>query len=190
MNARGKPLTTFENFKAKLEQAIHSFGSPWPEYLLPFKEDHVSGYEYFIHKIDTDWADLFWPYRNAASDDNTYDDELMNFFRLVIAYQSVLDAKGTPAILTDLRGKLFGSSGRLWPLSLTKYDEIGCINQDFIVRLIDVLDKISSKGLVGGAIKPYLADPYYYPEAKTFEKVIKNIASYDDKLRFLHFTAS
>lgn len=187
MNARGKPLTTFENFKAKLEQAIHSFGSPWPEYLLPFKEDHVSGYEYFIHKIDTDWADLFWPYRNAASDDNTYDDELMNFFRLVIAYQSVLDAKGTPAILTDLRGKLFGSSGRLWPLSLTKYDEIGCINQDFIVRLIDVLDKISSNGLVGGAIKPYLADPYYYPEAKTFEKVIKNIASYDDKLRFFAF---
>src|SRR5690554_7272651 len=38
MNARGKSLTIFENFKAKLEQKIKSFDGPWPEYTLPFKD--------------------------------------------------------------------------------------------------------------------------------------------------------
>ncbi|MBT0090791.1 DUF262 domain-containing protein [Vibrio alginolyticus] len=187
MNARGKPLTIFENFKAKLEQAIQSFESPWPKYKLPFKEACVDGYEYFIHKIDTAWADLFWPYRNAVSEDNTFDDELMNFFRLLIAYQSVLDAKDTPEKLTEIRSKLFGSSGRLWPLSLSEYDEYDCINQELIVRLINVLDKISCNGLVDGQIKPYLAEPYYFSESNTFKKVITNTASYDDKLRFFAF---
>lgn len=89
MNARGKPLTTFENFKAKLEQKIKSFDGPWPKFSLPFNEN-ASGYDYFIHKVDTDWTDLFWPYRNVCSEDNTFDDELMSFIRLVIAYQPPL----------------------------------------------------------------------------------------------------
>lgn len=50
-----------------------------------------------------------------------------------------------------------------------------------------MLDKILSKGLVGGVIKFYLVDFYYYLEVKMFEKVIKNIVSYDDKLCFFVF---
>ena len=34
MNARGKPLTSFENFKAKLEQIIESYTDGWPDYKL------------------------------------------------------------------------------------------------------------------------------------------------------------
>src|SRR5699024_8965543 len=87
MNARGKPLTPFENFKATLEQKIKFYNDGWPEYRLDISghnKQSVDGYKYFIHKIDTHWADLFWPYRNLFSQDNTYDDELMNFIRLII----------------------------------------------------------------------------------------------------------
>lgn len=186
MNARGKPLTIFENFKAKLEQKIKSFESDWPEYTLPF-QDSVSGYNYFIHKIDTDWADLFWPYRNFFSIDDTFDDELMNFIRLVIAYQYLVDHKDSPIDLHLNSGKLFGRNGRLEPLTLSQYEELGCLNKEFIIRLISFLDLIYRGGLVENKINSYLDTDNYYNEHKTFKNVLKNDASYDDKLRFYAF---
>lgn len=187
MNARGKPLTFFENFKAKLEQFIQSYDQPWPDYQLTFREGYVDGYDYFIHRVDTNWADLFWPYRNTYSDDNTFDDELMNFFRLIIAYQYLLDNKNSPVLLAKAKSDIFGLSGRLQALTLSKYEELRCFNQNLIIRLIDMLDLIYSDGLVDNQISPYLEDQYYYSEEKTFKKVIGNSASYDDKLRFYAF---
>ncbi|MCW8107140.1 DUF262 domain-containing protein [Alteromonas ponticola] len=186
MNARGKPLTIFENFKAKLEQKIKSFDGPWPEYTLPF-QDSVSGYEYFIHKVDTDWADLFWPYRNVCSDDDTFDDELMNFIRLVISYQYLFDNKESPIELHENSGVFFGRNGRLEALTLSKYEELECLNKAFIVRLISFLDLIYRDGLVDRKINSYFETDYYYNENKTFKNVLKNDASYDDKLRFYAF---
>lgn len=127
MNARGKPLTIFENFKAKLEQKIKSFKTPWPIYNLPFKAGNIEAYEYFIHKIDTDWADLFWPYRNECSQDNTFDDELMNFFRLIIAYQYLLNNKKSEENLAEAKSNLFGSGGDLEATELSKYEELNCL---------------------------------------------------------------
>ena len=186
MNARGKPLTIFENFKAKLEQKIKSFEGDWPEYTLPF-QDNASGYDYFIHKIDTDWADLFWPYRNVCSDDNTFDDELMNFIRLVIAYQYLVDHKDSPIDLLVNSGELFGRNGRLESLTLSQYEELGCLNKEFIIRLISFLDLIYRDGLVENKINSYLDADNYYNEHKTLKNVLKNDASYDDKLRFYAF---
>lgn len=187
MNARGKPLTVFENFKAKFEQKIKSFESSWPEYQLPFKDGSVEGYEYFIHKIDTDWADLFWPYRNTYSKDNTFDDELMNFFRLIIAYQHLLDNEGEPIELYTVGRTIFSKNGRLESLTLLKYEELGCLNKNLIIRLIEVLNLIYRNGLTDNSIQPYLSDSYHYSEESTFIKVITNSASYDDKLRFYAF---
>ncbi|MDV6327418.1 DUF262 domain-containing protein [Idiomarina sp. Sol25] len=185
MNARGKPLTIFENFKAKLEQKIKSFESDWPEYTLPF-QDSASGYNYFIHKIDTDWADLFWPYRNVCSIDDTFDDELMNFIRLVIAYQYLVNHKDSPIVLHVNSDEFFGRNGRLEPLTLSQYEELECLNKEFIIRLISFLDLIYRGGLVENKINSYL-DTDYYNEHKTFKNVLSNDASYDDKLRFYAF---
>lgn len=186
MNARGKPLTIFENFKAKLEQKIKSFGGDWPEYTLPFKAS-ASGYEYFIHKIDTDWADLFWPYRNVCSDEDTFDDELMNFIRLVIAYQYLVDHKDSPTVQNVRIAEQFGLSGRLKYLTLSQYEELGCLNKEFIIRLVSLLDLIYRGGLVENKINSYLQTDYYYNEHKIFNNVLKNDANYDDKLRFYAF---
>lgn len=183
MNARGKPLTIFENFKAKLEQKIKSFEGDWPEYTLPF-QDSASGYDYFINKIDSDWADLFWPYRNVCSDDDTFDDEFMNFIRLVIAYQYLVGHKDLSIDLHVNGGELFGRNGRLEPLTLSQYEELGCLNKEFIIRLISFLDMIYRGGLIDNKINGYLEADYYYNEHKTFKNVLKNDASYDDKIRF------
>lgn len=57
MNSRGRPLTGFENFKADLEALLHKNPA-----LL---ESDGAAVKAFSHKIDTDWADLFWPYRGV-----------------------------------------------------------------------------------------------------------------------------
>lgn len=66
MNSRGKPLTTFENFKAHFEAVL--------------KTDHPAKADDFAKSIDTDWADILWAYRG---EDHLIDDEFMRYFRFV-----------------------------------------------------------------------------------------------------------
>jgi uncharacterized protein with ParB-like and HNH nuclease domain len=71
MNARGKALTEFENFKARFEQHIES--NKWEEGItIPT--------ETFAHKIDTVWTDLFWKHRG---EDNEVDNEFLKFISSV-----------------------------------------------------------------------------------------------------------
>ena len=90
MNSRGKPLTPFENFKAKYEQSLETVDLGKREFFLTLqgKTDKVSLKRYFSHNIDTKWADLLWNYRDlqnrdGAKNDFTFDDELMNLIRVV-----------------------------------------------------------------------------------------------------------
>ena len=66
MNSRGKPLTPFENFKARFEQVLESS--------CPDRVDE------FAQKVDGAWADLLWPYRGS---EHTVDDEFLRYFHFV-----------------------------------------------------------------------------------------------------------
>lgn len=66
MNSRGKPLTSFENFKARFEQFLDQSG-------------HARASE-FSRKVDSTWADLFWRHRG---DDDLIDDEFLRYFLFV-----------------------------------------------------------------------------------------------------------
>ena len=66
MNARGKPLTEFENFKAKFEQFLESKNSIKTEGL----------HREFSLKIDRNWTDFFWKHRENLHIDNA----LMRYF--------------------------------------------------------------------------------------------------------------
>ncbi len=66
MNARGKHLTDFENFKAKFEQRIKQ--NKW--------EMNVNPTATFSYKIDTDWTNLFWNYRD---DKNRIDESILKY---------------------------------------------------------------------------------------------------------------
>jgi len=189
MNARGKPLTDFENFKARLEKKIKSFIKPWPEYFLSFRDEPVSGYEYFIYKIDNDWADLFWAYRKEATKDDTYDDELMNLMALVIANFHILrsDLKGEGLAINLVR--FFSGARNVERLSFMAYEELGCLSQKMVIQLIGIFDLLHHDDLSNGRLTPYLRDNGYYSEEKSFQKVIANRTSYPEKLRFYAFYA-
>lgn len=64
MNSRGKPLTPFENFKARFEQDIQ----------------HSNRADEFAHKIDGAWSDLLWPFHGG---DNIVDDEFIRYIGFV-----------------------------------------------------------------------------------------------------------
>lgn len=79
MNARGKPLTEFENFKAKFEQ------------FLGDKDEQIQ--LEFSRKIDNEWADFFWSYK-----DKNYliDNAFMNYFYYItemLYYKMTKDSK-------------------------------------------------------------------------------------------------
>ena len=74
MNSRGRPLTEFENFKAELEALLRENST------IPGDEVDV-----FSHRIDTDWADLFWEYRG---DNHLIDEEFMRYMRFLFEVQA------------------------------------------------------------------------------------------------------
>ena len=66
MNSRGKPLTDFENFKAHFESMLTKV--------------HAKKADEFAKKVDTEWADTLWNYRN---NENQIDDKFMRYFRFI-----------------------------------------------------------------------------------------------------------
>ena len=72
MNSRGKPLTPFEHFKAEFERELRSMDEVIAK--------HIMG------KIDREWTDLLWGYRNGhtgTADDNIIDDEFLRYFKFI-----------------------------------------------------------------------------------------------------------
>lgn len=68
MNSRGKPLTEFENFKARFERILESALAP-------------EEFQKIIHKIDGTWADVLWIY---AGEDKIVDDEFLRYLEFII----------------------------------------------------------------------------------------------------------
>lgn len=68
MNARGKPLTSFENFKARFQQ-----------YLETIKYENS---EQLMHKMDTIWSDYFWKHKQQA-----YDESFLQFIYTIMYNQ-------------------------------------------------------------------------------------------------------
>ena len=69
MNSRGKPLTQFEHFKAEFEKQ------------LKLADEALA--KQVGSKIDGEWTDLLWQYRNSGvgdDNDNTTDDEFLRYF--------------------------------------------------------------------------------------------------------------
>lgn len=87
MNARGKPLSEFENFKAEFEKEL-------PQEIKP--------------KLDNDWLDLFWGLKDSDKEDvdlSSVDKRYMAFFKGValnfaIFKQGIKDVKETKIFKT------------------------------------------------------------------------------------------
>lgn len=88
MNSRGKPLTTFENFKAQFSSLLSSDKTNYSKLNLKYQNTEVSYQQYFSFNIDSKWMDLFWNYRNNVkikTDDCIY--KYINFIAEFLFYK-------------------------------------------------------------------------------------------------------
>lgn len=101
MNSRGKPLTLFEHFKAELEHEIRRIDE--------------NAANRIAAKIDGEWTDLLWRYRDSGSggpEDNITDDEFLRYFKFicdVICYKQGDSPMGKSNDEFDLLQRYFSS---------------------------------------------------------------------------------
>lgn len=95
MNSRGKPLTPFENFKARFEHAIAWAGDKATE---------------LDHRIDGSWSDILWRLRG---DDNIVDDKFLRYFEFITDICQWRAGQLPGGIRLETRAlRLFGTAGR------------------------------------------------------------------------------
>lgn len=157
MNARGKELTPFENFKAKLEQHIKKlFKDSDKKYIKDFggQVKEMSVPEYFSHQIDTEWTNLFWQYRNTKGE---IDDKIMNFIQtLFVNHVAKYDNQSTKKKSQLKLGKIVDKER----VSFYDYLETKYLDESFIIELIEILDIL--KNLYRDKFLPN--DFFYYDE--------------------------
>ena len=187
MNARGKPLTTFENFKAKFEQHIGKLD--WgkvDQRKLSFEagERMLHPKDYFAHKIDTTWANFFWKYCNVNGKDNSYDDELMNFVRVIMANEYALTSTSEKDIQQEyLIGTLVARKLHDYTDNLTyhAYKCFGIITKSSITYLIDALDALNNGDK---KIQIHLKETHYFDEEQCLKSVLKHDLTLPQRVQF------
>ncbi|WP_141013054.1 DUF262 domain-containing protein [Nocardioides sambongensis] len=95
MNSRGKPLTTFEVFKADFESIIKAVD--------PDRHRHL------VDSMDGSWADTLWEYEKRSDGDFKTDDEFERYLTFIIEISEWRD--GAPD-----RKWHDKSANRLWPI--------------------------------------------------------------------------
>lgn len=109
MNSRGKPLTAFENFKAKFERVLEQ-SSP----------DRV---EEFAWKVDGAWSDLLWSLRGG---DGSVDDKFLRYLRFITELCAWQDGRLPVDDLEDFTELVYGTQNRN-----------ASIHVDFLIRSFD-----------------------------------------------------
>lgn len=95
MNSRGKPLTPFENFKARFEHAIAWAGDRATE---------------FDHRVDGSWSDILWRLRGY---DDIVDDKFLRYFQFITDICQWRAGQLPGGVRLETRAlRLFGTAGQ------------------------------------------------------------------------------
>jgi hypothetical protein len=189
MNARGKPLTSFENFKAKFEQQIKNTNYNKRKYILKLEgyKREVPVHEYFAHKMDTVWANLFWAYLKdelqaaeiSTNEDNIipFDDLVMNLFK-TFAINYIAGKTDSESSVRDL------IKTKSTELSFNQFRSHKCFNPQSVQTLIDLLDILENGD---DKAKQFMPSFYYFDE-NLLVRFLQNdfkTAAYSERI-FIH----
>ena len=195
MNSRGKPLSKFENFKAKFEQYIKGLlnsdaSLKNKKYKIKYSstESEVDLYKYFSYNIDTKWTTLFWQYCKNGKAQNL-DSYIENFIRVILtchyASKVELAQKATSDETLDV---LMSSDTDYKSLTFNKYESTKALSKDAVLSLVDALDALYN-GKDG--IKHYISEDYkfYFDEDEIFKKVIENNLTRNERIQFYAYVS-
>jgi hypothetical protein len=119
MNARGKPLTDFENFKARFENFL--------------AEKHSDKKEEFSWKVDLQWTEMFWNDVRTKSDI-----AFMNYIDYIAEIGHYMQSTDTlDENSTELKFKVFADTGNINLLitSLDKWTEMDGKKDEYFEKL-------------------------------------------------------
>ena len=174
MNARGKPLTVFETFKARFEEHL--------KILFPTGARKIDGIEwsvsqFFERRMDTQWTDFFWSYKNDKIP--VFDDAVMNLVWALIRV-SIDPASPTFAKDTTLLGD------RTLIVGYSLFHDHGWLTQQFADHLMDVLEAWSADG---GKLTPQLPNSRYFDEEAFLRRAVATPAAltYVELVQFAAF---
>ena len=176
MNARGKPLTAFETFKARYE---HELKSQFADETRIIGRQTFSIADYFARRMDTSWADFFWAYRDKET--HLYDDAIMNFFHAVAFLCRDPEPSSYLEDVSTFRTKPLKSAYAL-------YQKGSWLERDFSATLMLLLETWSGQG---NQFTPLLPGNPYFNEANIFQRLVSDPASlsYTDLVQLFAFVA-
>lgn len=169
MNARGKPLTTFENFKAKFEQTV---GELCKDEVMELHGVSMSVKEYISRKMDTDWADLFWVF--CGADTHKIDDQQMHFFRSIFEVLFVISTSTDKSEEAKIRTFLERIRDDKFEPTHFRYIELNFFSKELILNLITFMKRLS---LNSGVFKQYLQNTAYYDEKAVFSLALEKLVA-------------
>ncbi len=166
MNARGKALTDYENFKAKLEKFL--------------SDKKVPDWEQMASTLDREWTELFWSFvsdeAKVAGGEVKFDNKIMNF---IVAYIYNEYAFYT---VTSKRDPLRAQIDELFSLSRVEFtNRFETFSKDFKDEnksheiedsFVDMFRAFTLMADEKG-IKEYAPDNIYYKESQIFRDVLE-----------------
>lgn len=171
MNARGKPLTAFETFKARYEQLLREL---YPQETRNLNGQPISVAEFFSRRMDTRWSDFLWPYRDPES--HLFDNAMMNLFRSILVTTRDPESEEFVDDVTKLRSR---SSKSTYAFFAQK----DWLDRAFSQRLITLFETWSCST---GSFNRCLPDDRYFDEQSIFEKACQNPVDlgYEELIQF------
>jgi hypothetical protein len=127
MNARGKPLSDFENFKAWLENK--------------YKESKEINNVGWLIKLDKEWLDIFWSER---ADIESVDQHYLSFFNTLALFKKIEMTEGGDKIDEDLKA-LINRLGSYKFIPTSFYEDKDVHSVDSVNWSFSVLEMLSSK---------------------------------------------
>lgn len=175
MNARGKPLTPFETFKARFEEDLKTL---FPTEQRQIGEKSWSVRDYFALRMDTQWTDFFWSYRSKTN--KVFDTEVMNLLWTVAQLSLDPESKTFAQDTSRLQN-------RQAVVSYSALREGGWLTRDFANQWMALLEAWSTGG---GKLTQQLTSKRYFDEETLFQKAIKSPGAliYAELLQFNAFT--
>lgn len=177
MNARGKPLTAFENFKAQLARYLESKNEK------EFSDELLS-------KFNKEWSNFFWTIQYGSDDTIVFDERIMNFIKFFIFNDYICNNQSPNATIQKLNREtlkklrnesIFEFTNRIFKDEFRNVyafkNQNAVINEDTFKRLYKLINALSQNYFQNNNLiflNKSLYQKEYFDEDKFFYNLIEN----------------
>lgn len=137
MNARGKQLTQYENFKADLIKWVKDKTNPFKDDFhqdVEYDDRTVKYFLYFELKLDNHWTNLFWKYskKNEKIEKRLVDPYMMQFWNRYLLNSYIVSSDLNQDAIEDdvLFKELYGNQGDDSHIKYNNFDSYKILLED------------------------------------------------------------